>query len=194
MAVNFQQYRNGYVRGRAVELHYWNGVCGAHRGVFYLQSDSVSEDHISRNLVADMGYHFAYDCNASGILGTPAEFTTYFGRVRDLFPDADRYGTNARHFQHGVVLPPGMRHIRMECQELETDDSTLYYAWVFHSDLWPGSDGTHCPVNFLWQDPSMVSSDTYNWYILMDCYDPSEWLEAHEVYLNGAATVTVHIR
>ena len=195
MALRFPSHSNGHGRVRSVAVHYWNGVYNMNRGVFYLQSDSVSADHLGRNLVADMHYNFAYDCNASGILGH--ENTKYFGRVRDLFPNAEKYGTNARYFQHGVVTPPGIRHIRMACRGLETDDSTLYYAWVVHSDVCVGSDGIHCPVNFLWQDPSMVLSDRYHWYVLMDCYHPSQWLEANEVYLNGtfdAAPVTAHTR
>ena len=190
MALNFHQYRNGYVRGRSVELYYWNGWYNDFRGVYYLQSDSVSEDYSGRSVVAEMFYYFAYDCNASGILGH--EHTTYFGRVRDLFPD--QTFSCASHFQHGSVLPAGMRHIRAETPDLETDDSTMHYAWIFHSRERPASDGVHAPVNFLWQDPSMVDSDTYNWYLLMDCHDPSEWQEARQVYLNGETTVTVRMR
>ena len=185
MALNFHQYRDGYVRGRSLDLYYWNGWYNEYRGVYYLQSDSVSEDKRGRSAVADMGYFFAYDCNSSGILGH--EHSTYFGRVRDLFPD--QTFSCASNFQHGCVLPQGMRHIRAETRDLETDDLTMHHAWVFHSQERPAADGVHAPVNFFWQDPSMVSSDTYNCYLLMDVHDPADWQEARLVYLNGAALV-----
>ena len=186
MALNLMQYRNGLVRGRALEIHWWNGTYFAHPGVYYLQSDAESEalPLLCRSPVASMGYYFAYDCNASGILGH--EHAEYFGRVRDLFPEAESYGTNVLHFQLGAVPPPGMRHRRMD--EIEP----VYRGLFCHSKIISSTDGIHCSVNFLWQDPCMTG-DTYNWYILRDCSNPEDWRRAREVYLNGQASVDVHL-
>ena len=122
--------------------------------------------------MADMGYYFAKDGHASSILGHECP-NEYLGRVGELFPGAERDGTNVRQFHRSAVLQAG-------------DRQDLYYGWAFHSAERPASDGVHCPVNFLWQDPSMTG-DTYHWYILMDIHEPEKCLEAHEVYLNGLA-------
>ena len=172
MALNFRRYCNGQAgRGICVEVYWWDGTHRAQRGVFYSQATADA----GTSPVAAMGYYFVRDCFASNILGH--EYSEYLGRVGDLFPGAERYGTDFRQFHRNAILQPG-------------DRQEVYHAWAFHCRDRVASDGVHCPVNFLWQDPSMVGETyhhTAHWFILMDIHDPEICLESREVFVNGLA-------